>query len=65
MWYKWMSFEGKLDREALNTAYAREIGEDGAAFVTDDKEYQEAVKEGWIVFEDGKTNIYIEVYYNV
>lgn len=65
MWYKWMSFEGKLDLEALNTAYAREIGEAGAAFVTDDKEYQEAVKEGWIVFEDGKTNIYIEVNYNV
>lgn len=57
MWREWLSFDGELGCDALNEAYAAEIGEEGAKYVQDEAEYEKAVKDGWIVIEGGRTII--------
>jgi len=58
-WHIIHSFDGKLDWEALNAAIAFDSGIE-EPYCDTEADYKQAIKEGWIRFENGKTNVYAD-----
>lgn len=58
-WHIVHSFDGRLDWEALNAAIAFDSGID-EPYCDTEEEYKQGIRDGWIRFENGKTNIYAD-----
>lgn len=61
-WHILFSFDGKLNRQELNRAIARETCDD-TPWYEDDEGFDESVKEGWITFTNGKTTVWADGMY--